>query len=277
MLETVANKPDRYATMIFPRAPVLFIGHGSPLNAIEDNSFTKTLVGLRRICPNPSAILCISAHWMTEGTWVTHMAKPKTIHDFYGFPDELFAIQYPAPGCPELAELISQKILENDAHLDDEMWGFDHGTWSVLRHIFPKAEIPLVQLSLHLEQPPQYHFDLGKKLSVLRDQGVLIIGSGNVVHNLKLLKWETEPKAYEWATQFDEWIKSNIRLRNYEPVINNFLDSESGRLSVPTLEHYLPLLYILGASEKNDKLRFEFEEIQNGSISMRTISFGGES
>jgi len=261
--------------MVLNRAPVLFIGHGSPLNAIEDNSFTRTLKKLKSIYPNPKAILCISAHWMTEGTWLTHMSSPKTIHDFYGFPEELFSVQYPAPGCPKLAEQIAGNILPKMAHLDDEMWGLDHGTWSVLRHIFPDADVPVIQLSLHLEKPTQYHFQLGRKLSVLRDQGVLIIGSGNVVHNLKLLKWETEPKAYEWAIQFDEWIKSNLLLRDFESITNNFLDSESGQLSAPTLEHYLPLLYILGASDKNDKLRFEFEEIQNGSISMRTISFGG--
>lgn len=259
------------------RAPILFIGHGSPMNAIANNSFTKAVGNLRRLYPNPRAILCISAHWMTEGTWVTHMKKPKTIHEFYGFPDELFAIQYSAPGDPKLAELITDEILQRKAHLDDEMWGFDHGTWSVLRHVFPEANIPVIQLSLHLEQPPQYHFQLGKKLSVLRDQGVLIIGSGNVVHNLKLLKRDSESKAYEWAIQFDEWVKKNLIPRNFEPLINNFLDSESGQLSLPTLEHYLPLLYILGASEKNDKLCFEFEDIQNGSISMRTISFGVES
>ena len=261
--------------MILNRAPVLFIGHGSPLNAIEDNAFTRTLKNLKSIYPKPKAILCISAHWMTEGTWVTHMANPKTIHDFYGFPEELFSIQYPAPGCPELAEQIAEKILPNIAHLDDEMWGFDHGTWSVLKHIFPNADIPVIQLSLHLEQPLQYHFELGKKLSSLRDEGVLIIGSGNVVHNLSLLKWEHGPKAYEWAEQFDEWIKENLTRRNYESIVHDFKDTESGRLSVPTLEHYLPLLYVLGACDKNDKLRFEFEGIQNGSISMRTISLGG--
>ncbi len=263
--------------MKIARAPVWFIGHGSPLNAIEDNAFTQALKKLKSNCSNPKSILCISAHWMTEGTWITHMSNPKTIHDFYGFPETLFSIQYPAPGCPELAEQVAKKVLYQEAHLDDEMWGLDHGTWSVLRHVFPNANIPTVQLSLHMEKPPEYHFNLGKRLAALRDQGVLIIGSGNIVHNLKLLKWESNPKPYDWATEFDGWIKESILAGNVDEIINSFSKTESGRLSVPTIEHYLPLLYVLGASDENDELRFEYEEIQNGSISMRTMSFGGES
>ena len=262
--------------MILNRAPVLFIGHGSPLNAIEDNPFTQTLQKLNSVYPNPKAILCISAHWMTEGTWLTHMPNPKTIHDFYGFPESLFSIQYPAPGSPKLAEFIAEKILDSKAHLDDEMWGFDHGTWSVLKYLYPKANIPVIQLSLHMEEAPEYHYRLGKCLRALRDQGVLIIGSGNVVHNLKMLKWEVDPTPYNWAIEFDEWIKQRLLSRDVNEIVNNFLSTHSGKLSTPTTEHYLPLLYALGASDENDKIKFEYEEIQNGSISMRTISFGAE-
>lgn len=258
----------------FKRAPVLFIGHGSPMNAIADNSFTQALSKLQALYPNSKAILCISAHWMTEGSWVTHMEKPKTIHDFYGFPDELFAVQYPAPGCPELAEFMNSKVLNPEAHLDNDMWGLDHGTWSVLRHMFPDANIPVVQLSLDMAQPPEYHYALGTKLKSLRDQGVLIVGSGNIVHNLRKIKWEAQAKPYDWAIEFDEWMKARLLSREIDPMVSEFSKSESGKLSVPTNEHYYPLLYALGASDEKDNLRFEFEGIQNGSISMRTMSFG---
>lgn len=255
------------------RAPVLFIGHGSPMNAIANNSFTQTLGHLKNIFPNPKAILCISAHWMTEGTWVTHMKNPKTIHDFHGFPEELFSVQYPAPGSPEMAELVKKTVTDLTVSLDDEMWGLDHGTWSVLRHVFPAANIPVLQLSLHMEKPPEYHYELGEKLRPLRDAGVLIVGSGNVVHNLRKIKWESEATPYDWAIEFDEWIKAKLEARDFDAIINRFDQTEAGKLSVPTNEHYYPLLYTLGAAVPEDKLHFEFEGIQNGSISMRTLSF----
>ncbi len=256
------------------RTPVFFIGHGSPMNALESNDFTNSLKSMRRLCPNPKAILCISAHWMTEGSWVTHMEKPKTIHDFYGFPQALFEIQYPAPGSPEIADQICKAITDPKVHADDEMWGLDHGTWSVLRHIFPEAEVPVLQLSLYISQPAEYHYKLGTQLRQFRDQGILIVGSGNIVHNLRTIRWEPEATPYEWATDFDEWMKARLLGRDDRAVVENFMSSEAGKLSVPTPEHYYPLLYSLGAADANEKPNFLFEGVHNGSISMRTISFG---
>lgn len=243
------------------------------MNALENNPFTQALGKLRTLCPDPKAILCISAHWMAEGTWVTHMKHPKTIHDFYGFPEELFAIQYPAPGSPEVAELVASTVTDQKIHLDDEMWGLDHGTWSVLRHIYPDANVPVLQLSLYMTQPPEYHYKLGTQLRQLREHGILIVGSGNIVHNLRKIRWEAEAKPYNWAIEFDEWVKSHLIKRDFQPLINEFTGFEAGKFSVPTSDHYYPMLYVLGAADENDELCFEFEGIQNSSISMRTLSF----
>jgi 4,5-DOPA dioxygenase extradiol len=255
------------------KTPVLFIGHGSPMNALADNDFTRSLDRLRALCPSPRAVLCISAHWMTEGSWVTHMAQPKTIHDFYGFPQALFDVQYPAPGSPETAELVAATVQRPQVHLDDEMWGLDHGAWSVLRHIYPAADVPVLQLSLYMEQPPEYHLALGRALRPLRDQGVLIVGSGNIVHNLRRIRWEPGAMPYDWAVEFDAWARDRISVRDAAALATQFTATEAGRLSVPTTEHYLPLLYVMGAAEEGDSLRFEYEGIENGSISMRTLSF----
>ena len=255
------------------KMPVWFIGHGSPMNAIDDNAFTQSLKGMRASCPSPKAILCISAHWMTEGSWVTAMENPKTIHDFYGFPQKLFEVQYPAPGSPEIADLVSKISSDPRVHKDHEMWGLDHGTWSVLRHIFPEAEIPVLQLSLHMEKPPSYHFRLGEMLKPLRDQGILIVGSGNIVHNLHVIKWGPNPEPYDWAIEFDQWAKEKLEERDFNAFITDCRQTEAGKKSIPTFEHYFPLLYALGASDEKDRLHFEFEEIHNASISMRTFSF----
>lgn len=254
--------------------PTLFIGHGSPMNAIENNSFTKMLGVLGEELVRPEAILCISAHWMTEGTWITHMERPKTIHDFYGFPQPLFDIQYPAPGRPDIAEAIHKEIFHPHIHLESEAWGLDHGTWSVLKYMYPMADIPVMQLSLYMGQPPEYHFKLGQELAKLREKGVLILGSGNIVHNLRKLNWDNNATPHEWAIEFDEWAKDKILKRNFKNLQDDFLKTEAGRLAVPTMDHYYPLLYILGASLKKDELKFEYEEIQNASISMRALSFG---
>jgi 4,5-DOPA dioxygenase extradiol len=256
------------------RTPVYFIGHGSPMNALEQNEFTRSLNGMRKLFPKPKAVLCISAHWMTEGSWVTAMAKPKTIHDFYGFPKELFEVQYPAPGDPELAALICDQI--SDVHPESETWGLDHGTWSVVRHIFPDADVPIIQLSLDMERPAEYHFKLGQKLRFLRAEGVLIIGSGNVVHNLRTMNWTTNVDPFEWASEYDAWIREKLLARDFKSLTFNFRDSDSGKLSVPTPEHYYPLLYSIGASDDSDEIEFIFEEIHNASISMRTMSFSGK-
>jgi 4,5-DOPA dioxygenase extradiol len=257
-----------------PRMPVLFIGHGSPMNAIEDNDFTRRLQLLGKTLPKPKAILCVSAHWITEGTWVTRMAHPKTIHDFYGFPKALFEVQYSAPGAPEIADLIKSTVRSPQIQTDEESWGLDHGTWSVLRHLYPEANIPVLQLSIDLNQPGDYHYQVGQHLKPLRNQGILIIGSGNIVHNLRQMNWDKEAKPYDWAIEFDEWIKKKLLDKDNEALISQFANTKAGRLSVPTPDHYYPLLSTLGTSDLEDNLAFEYEGIQNGSISMRAISFG---
>lgn len=256
------------------RMPLLFIGHGSPMNAIDTNAYTKTLNALGKSLPKARAVLVVSAHWMTEGTWVTEMPNPKTIHDFYGFPQELFDVKYPAPGSPEVAKLIQDISSDPKVHGDHEMWGLDHGTWSVLRHIYPEANIPVLQLSIYMAQPPEYHVKLGQQLSQLRDKGVLILGSGNLVHNLRQIHWEPNAKPFDWAVEFDEWLKKKLVERDFKAVLNDFHNTTAGKLSVPTLDHYYPLHYILGATNDRDELTFAYEELQNGSISMRSLKIG---
>lgn len=256
-----------------PKMPALFIGHGSPMNALADNNFTKSLEQLGKKIATPNAILCISAHWMTEGTWVTGMERPKTIHDFYGFPQALFDVQYPALGSLEIANQITTNVSDPKINIDQEIWGLDHGTWSVLRHMYPNADVLVLQLSIDLSQPPEYHFKLGQELAKLRDKGVLIVGSGNIVHNLRKLNWDENARPFDWAIEFDQWVKDKIIKRDFNPLQSDFLKSESGKLSIPTPDHYYPLLYTLGASNSSDEMQFEYEEIQNASISMRCVSF----
>ncbi|MGE3609547.1 MAG: 4,5-DOPA dioxygenase extradiol [Bacteriovoracaceae bacterium] len=256
------------------KMPALFIGHGSPMNAIVENNFTRTLQGLGKKIPKPKAILVVSAHWMTEGTWITKMERPKTIHDFYGFPKALFDVQYPTPGSPEIASEIQKLVNDPKIHSDTEAWGLDHGTWSVLRHMYPAANIPVMQLSLYMTQPHEYHFKLGQELAKLRERGVLLIGSGNIVHNLRQIKWDENSTPHAWAVEFDEWCKEKIIKRDFKALQTEVLKTEAGRLSVPTMEHYYPLHYILGSASLDDEIKFEYEEIQNGSISMRTVSIG---
>lgn len=252
--------------------PSLFIGHGSPMNAIAENAYTASLEVLGKKLPKPDAILCISAHWMTKGTWITHMEKPKTIHDFYGFPKELFDVNYPAPGSPEKAEMIQANL--SHIQLDSHEWGLDHGTWAVLRKMYPLADIPVMQLSLDMSQPPEYHVKLGQELSQLREKGILILGSGNIVHNLRKIQWDEKAPAYEWAQEFNHWSKEKLLQRDFSALQNDFLKTEAGRLSVPTMDHYYPMLSILGTSSTKDELNFEYEEIQNSSISMMSFRFG---
>lgn len=254
--------------------PALFIGHGSPMNAIQNNPFTQCLTQLGKRFPLPKAILVISAHWMTKGTWVTSMNNPKTIHDFYGFPQALLDVQYPAPGSPSTAEEIRNLVASTIVHADDHEWGLDHGTWSVIRHMYPAANIPVLQLSLDMTQPHEYHFNLGKEIAKLREQGVLIVGSGNIVHNLRQLKWGDDVRPYDWALEFDQWSKEKIIQRDFKALQTDILKTEAGRLSVPTMDHYYPLHYILSTVGKNEEIHFEYEEIQNSSISMRTFSVG---
>lgn len=264
---------DEVKWIAYMKMPLLFIGHGSPMNAIAENSFTKTLNDLGKNLPAPKAILCVSAHWMTQGTWATSMSDPKTIHDFYGFPKQLFDVQYKAKGSPDTASLIQSTLIDPKVRLDAHEWGLDHGTWSVLKHMYPNADIPVLQMSLSIQDPPEYHFKVGEQLKFLRDQGVLIVGSGNMVHNLRRIDWKEDAKPFDWAIEADEWMKKKIESRDFKSLIYNAIDSEAGKLSIPTWDHYYPLLYILGASDKKDQLKFEYEGFQNASISMRALSF----
>jgi 4,5-DOPA dioxygenase extradiol len=251
--------------------PILFCAHGSPMNAIAHNHFTESLSKIPSTFPRPKAILMISAHWTTRGTFITAMPNPKTIHDFYGFPKELFDVNYLAPGDPDLAQSLIKEISSTEIIADTKEWGLDHGTWSVLKHIFPNADIPVVQLSLDMTKPNEFHFELGQKLKYLRAQGILIMGSGNIVHNLRKIDWDENAKPFDWATEFDEWVKEKAIKREFHALTSDFLKSPSGQLSNPSLEHYLPLLYILGAVDENDQLSFPFEGMQHGSLSMRTF------
>lgn len=256
------------------KMPVVFIGHGSPMNAIDTNPYTKALNALGKRLPKPKAILVVSAHWMTEGTYVTEMQNPKTIHDFYGFPQALFDVKYPAPGSPEIAQLVKDNVMNPKVHGDKEAWGLDHGTWAVLRHMYPEANIPVLQLSIYMAQPPEYHVKIGQQLAKLREHGVLILGSGNLVHNLRQIRWEPTAPAFDWAVEFDQWTKQKITDRDFNAVLNDFHKTKAGQLSVPSMDHYYPMHYILGAVDSKDELKFEYEEMQNGSISMRSFTFG---
>lgn len=252
------------------KMPALFLGHGSPMNAIVENESTKALAKIGQSLPSPKAILMVSAHWETKGSFVTGMESPKTIHDFYGFPKELYEVEYAASGAPELAEKISSEISEIENEVSE--WGLDHGTWSVLTHVFPKADIPVIQLSLDMTKPASYHFEMGKKLAHLREEGIMIMGSGNVVHNLKTIAWGDEAKPHDWAITFNNWVRDKLLAGDFDSLVNKALDSKEGKLSIPTLEHYLPMLYVLGAKFGEDRLEIEYDEIQNSSISMLSFS-----
>jgi 4,5-DOPA dioxygenase extradiol len=244
------------------------------MNAIEETPFVTAWRTTAEAMPRPTAILCISAHWETEGTFVTAMAQPKTIHDFYGFPDELSQVQYPAPGSPALAERVQNLVESTAVRLDDGYsWGLDHGAWSVLRRMYPEADIPVVQLSLDRTQPPRFHYDLGGELLALRQDGVLIVGSGNLVHNLRLLQWgAVEP--FPWATEFDRMAAELILAGEHDRLVACQTLGEAARLSVPTNEHYLPLLYILALRQPGEPLSFFAEGLVYGSISMRSLIIG---
>jgi len=247
--------------------PVLFVGHGSPMNAVEENFYTSEWKKMVKNIPTPNAILCISAHWLTRGSYILASHKPKTIHDMYGFPRSLYEVTYPAPGAPEYAKELNEK--ENKIQLDYD-WGFDHGAWSVLKHMFPQADIQVFQLSIDFYQSPQYHFDLAKQLRYLRKKGVLIIGSGNIVHNLRTVKFED--RAYDWAVEFDEKVKSNIINREFGNIIDYQKMGNASRLAVPTPDHYFPLLYTLGVIDKNEEIEFYSEKTTMGSVSMRSLA-----
>lgn len=254
------------------RLPVLFLGHGSPMNAVADNDYTRALAALGARLPRPRAILCVSAHWLTRGSLVTAMAKPRTIHDFGGFPEELYRVSYPAPGDPALAKRV-RELLGTGAGLD-ESWGLDHGSWSVLRHLYPRADVPVVQLGLDAGATARGHFELGEKLRPLRSEGVLILGSGNVVHNLRRVLFDDDAPAEAWAGEFEAWTKARLAARDFPALLGDLSAAPSARLAVPMRDHFDPLLYVLGASDADDALSVEYEGIQNGSISMLSVGFG---
>ena len=257
------------------RLPAIFFGHGNPLNAILRNSYTEAWAAIGASLPRPQAILCVSAHWYLPGTAVTAMAHPRTIHDFGGFPRELYEVQYPAPGDPQLALRVRDLLEPVSVTLDDGGWGLDHGTWSVLCHVFPKADIPIVQLSIDETQPPEFHYQLAKRLAPLRDEGVLVIGSGNIVHNLHTYAWgKREVEPFDWAVRFEKQARrflidgTDSQLVSYESLGRDAL------LSVPTPEHYLPLIYVLGLRQPDDEVSFPVEGFDGGSISMLAIQIG---
>jgi len=253
------------------RMPVLFIGHGSPMNAIEDNEFSRAWEEVGKKLPQPRAILCISAHWETQGTQVTAMEKPRTIHDFYGFPRPLFEVQYPAPGSPDLAQRVCNLVKESTIQ-PDLTWGLDHGTWSVLCRMYPNANVPVVQLSLDRTIDAAGHYALGQQLKDLRQAGVLILGSGNIVHNLRLMVWEDT--AFDWAVDYDARVKGWILDGDHESIIHYEKYGSAAMLSVNSAEHYLPLLYILGLKEQDEPVGFFAEKLWGGSLSMRCVQIG---
>jgi 4,5-DOPA dioxygenase extradiol len=262
-----------------PRMPVLFLGHGSPMNAIEDNEFRRSWQALGaefgKSLPKPQLILCISAHWITRGWHLTGMAQPKTIHDFGGFPQALFDQQYPAPGAPAVAQEISRGIREPQVGLDQDEWGFDHGTWSVLKPMFPQADIPVLQLSMDYARPPAEHFALGQQLRALRERGVLVVGSGNIVHNLRAMRRDAGAmQAYDWAVEFDTKAAGLIEKGQLAQLADFQQLGQVAQLAHPTYDHYLPLLHAAGAAEPGEKMRFFNDRYQAASISMRSVVWG---
>lgn len=255
------------------KMPVLFLGHGSPMNAIEENQFVTGFRDLAKTLPQPNAILCISAHWYTKGTKVTAMEMPKTIHDFGGFPPELFAVQYPAKGSPELA-LETKELLQPLAVELDDTWGLDHGAWSVIKHLYPEANVPVIQLSIDYSKPPEYHFELAKQLSDLRYKGILIVGSGNIVHNLRLVDYPNFDKdnyGYDWAIEAREIVNNYLLNGNFKPLFGYERQSKALQLAIPTPEHFLPLLYTLGLKEEKEELSLFNDKLVAGSLSMTSV------
>lgn len=256
--------------------PVLFVGHGSPMNGIEDNVFSRNWKEMARAIPAPKAVLVISAHWLSRGTRITAMDFPKTIHDFGGFPQELFEIQYKAPGSPELAKETAALFTNTRVELDHD-WGLDHGAWTIIRHMYPEANIPVLQLSIDHTKGPQYHYDLAKELYALRKKGVLILGSGNMVHNLKMVAWDRlndQSYGYDWALQMNDTFKNLIREGRHDQLVHYEKLGREAQLSIPTPEHYWPLLYTLGLKGSKDNVSFFNDKAVGGSLTMTSVKFG---
>lgn len=260
-----------------PAMPVLFLGHGSPMNAIEENTFVEGFRKISTQIEKPNAIVCISAHWETKGTFVTAMQNPKTIHDFGGFPQALYEVEYPAPGNPALAQEI-QSLVHTTSIALDHNWGLDHGAWSVIKHLYPNADIPVIQLSIDYTKNAQYHFDLAKALSALRKKGILIIGSGNMVHNLRLVAWNklNEQFAFDWASEENEKMKAYILNSNFEKLIHYNALGKAFELAIPSPEHYLPLIYTLGLQNNKDEVSFFNDKPVAGALTMTSVKFSNK-
>jgi 4,5-DOPA dioxygenase extradiol len=251
--------------------PAIFFGHGNPMNAVSKNVYTEAWGRIGEEIPRPRAILSISAHWFVPGTGVTVSTAPRTIHDFGGFPRQLYQVQYPAPGDPALARRVQALLAPLPVALDDS-WGLDHGTWSVLKHVYPRADVPIVQLSIDESRPPSFHYEIGRKLAPLRGEGVLIVGSGNLVHNLHTYAWgQHMPEPYDWAVRFEAEAKDLLRAGDHEPLIAYETMGREALLSIPTPDHYVPLLYVIGARQQDDAVTFPVEGVDGGSISMLVV------
>lgn len=254
--------------------PTFFFGHGNPMNAILKNGYTEGWAAIGKAIPHPRAVLSVSAHWYISACAVTANAAPQTIHDFGGFPQELYAVNYPAPGSPELARQVKNLLAPDSVELD-EGWGLDHGTWSVLTHVFPEADIPVVQLSIDSRQPPLVHYKLGQRLSLLREEGVLVIGSGNLVHNLHSYAWGQDGvQPFDWAVRFEQQVRELLLTEDDARVVAYEDFGRDARLSVPTPDHYLPLLYVLGLRRKQEEISFPVQGVDGGSVSMLTVQVG---
>lgn len=270
-LEKITSSFDKSEKM-----PVLFMGHGSPMNAIEENEFVKGFRTMGKGIPKPTAVLCVSAHWETKGTFITAMEKPKTIHDFGGFPQALFDVQYPAPGSPELAQQTAQTIKTTNVGLD-QAWGLDHGAWSVIKHLYPDADVPVLQMSIDYTKPPQYHYDLAKELSSLREKGVLIIGSGNLVHNLGMVAWDklnVKDYGYDWALEAKAKMNQFIADRDHQKLINYRAQGKAFDLAIPSPDHYIPLLYTLALQGENETTTLYNDVAVGGSLTMTSVKIG---
>ena len=251
--------------------PAILFGHGNPMNAVSTNKYTEAWRRIGAQMPRPRAILCVSAHWFVPATAVTIGTAPRTIHDFGGFPRELFEVQYPAPGDPDLARRVQRMLAPLPVELDDS-WGLDHGTWSVLCHVYPEADVPVVQLSIDETQPPAFHYEIGRKLASLRGEGVLVVGSGNLVHNLHAYAWGRHvPEPYDWAVRFESEAKRLLLAGDHEPLVDYETLGRDALLSIPTPDHYLPLLYVIGTRQSDDAVTFPVEGIDGGSVSMLTV------
>lgn len=248
------------------KMPVLFIGHGSPMNAIEDNEYSRTWRSIAEKIPKPEAILSISAHWFTKGTKVMNEEEPKTIYDMYGFPKELYEVIYNSPGSPNIAK-VSKDLISKETEYDNS-WGIDHGTWSVLVHMYPNRDIPVFQISIDANAPPETHYKIGKELRPLREKGVLIFGTGNVVHNLRLVDWHKGSKGFDWVYEFDDYIHENIETKNHNNIIKYNELGEIAKLAVPSPDHFYPLLYTIGASDEEDKVSVFNKSCELGSLTM---------